>query len=417
MKEPGRKSRSARWAATLYAAADNDLSPHAVRDLDDIGRAGTPLPMFIGFELDSRGSQGTLRYEFMRGVAPDGPRLRAVVERLLEQNSGDPLTLRNHLDWAARRAGAATHWLVVVWGHGIGRRVAPDELSAGGALDMPRLREAFVQAGFGRAAEARMPVEGIWAEGTRGQISILGFDACLMGTIENIAALHDVADIVVASQEIVPARGWPYARILRPEQEVAARGLDPWDVARHIVDAYAAHHGERGVTDVVLSAVSTDFAVELMGRVGTLGRALAEALDSRRGATIRAAVLEARDLAQPFFLIDYVDLADFCHWLGETLAAYPREAGEVRAAAEAVAGRIEKAGPQELHCAKPRLKNGRNSPAVRWASGLSVWLPAQRELFYSHRATYQAAVEGLTDASARDGWPAFLTALHRAPRG
>ena len=46
-----------------------------------------------------------------------------------------------------------------------------------------------------------------------GALDFLGFDACLMATYETASTLQDVANLMVASQELEPGYGWDYTSL------------------------------------------------------------------------------------------------------------------------------------------------------------------------------------------------------------
>jgi hypothetical protein len=69
------------------------------------------------------------------------------------------------------------------------------------------------------------------------KLDILGFDACLMGSLEVVYELRNTADYIVASSFNEPAEGWDYSFL----GEIAPDST-PLDVARMIVDSYREYY-------------------------------------------------------------------------------------------------------------------------------------------------------------------------------
>src|SRR5262245_52521489 len=196
-----RKSLPARsWAMLAYIAGDNNLSDAGVEDIQEMCDEGASPDIHVGVQMDTQGEhEGTLRYE-VTPPDPTGTAHRIVVDRLPEDDSGDPQVLRKFLEWSLGRYPAARR-LVVVWNHGAGfrsprRDIAYDDF--GGSLDMTEIAWALRRAGLGRA----------------NRLQILGFDACLMSMVEIVHHLRDFTELVVGSQQTEPGDGWPYDRVL-----------------------------------------------------------------------------------------------------------------------------------------------------------------------------------------------------------
>ncbi|MBC8505834.1 MAG: hypothetical protein ISR58_00080 [Anaerolineales bacterium] len=86
------------------------------------------------------------------------------------------------------------------------------------------------------------------------QFELIGFDACLMSSLEIYTALAPYARYVVASEEVEPSLGWAYAGFLY--DLVENPGMGGVDLAASIVDHYI-------VDDVIASAVSEEFIENL----------------------------------------------------------------------------------------------------------------------------------------------------------
>lgn len=107
-------------------------------------------------------------------------------------NMGDENTLGEFLSWGVA-AYPADKYACILWDHGGGSvtGIAVDELHGGDTLNLKELA-----AGFFRAER---------------QFELIGFDACLMSTLETAAALSPFGRYMVASQEWEPGTGWDYS--------------------------------------------------------------------------------------------------------------------------------------------------------------------------------------------------------------
>ncbi|HWR57786.1 MAG TPA: clostripain-related cysteine peptidase [Thermodesulfovibrionales bacterium] len=80
-------------------------------------KAGASKDVHVAIQIDTKGEHtGSIRYEI---AEPDfeGKPHRTVIERLSEENTGDPRHLADFAAWAAKRYPARKR-LLVVWNHG-----------------------------------------------------------------------------------------------------------------------------------------------------------------------------------------------------------------------------------------------------------------------------------------------------------
>lgn len=118
-----------------------------------------------------------------------------LVETAENANMGSTETLLDFLNYCvteypAERTG------VILWDHGGGpiKGVCNDERFGMDSLSLNELDEVF--------------------EKLDARFSFIGFDACLMATLDTAAVLSDYADYMIASEELEPSGGWDYAGLL-----------------------------------------------------------------------------------------------------------------------------------------------------------------------------------------------------------
>jgi hypothetical protein len=102
-----------------------------------------------------------------------------------------------------------------------------------------------------------------------------------------------------------------------------------------------------------------------------------------------------RTQVQSYEYADYVDLGHLCSLLGKSISAKA-----VKTTAAATSSRVKAAV----------TANGKYGPGVANSNGLSVWFPAERQLYLNFRAKYVA----LDFYDSYKGWVSFLDAYHSA---
>jgi len=187
---------------------------------------------------------------------------------------------------------------------------------------------------------------------------------------------------MVGSQEIEPADGWPYQRILaslaaNPDMSAEELGLS-------IVDAYAEHYIQSRVDmPITLAALRLQQIMPLTEVVSRVADGLfVELQDSRFYTTT---LLPTIRQVQKFRDRQYADLKHLCLLLAEMPANEP-----IRAAAREVAEWLNIDGPESVIAAARALGAG-----VPFAYGLSIYLPllgavspAYTELEFAHCCTW-----------------------------
>ena len=180
-----------------------------------------------GSDLESESGMGTDDMEEMRNAAPSD-KVRFVVQtggadgwqsdvddsvmqRFVIQNGsitevdtadlssmGSPDTLSDFLVWGTENY-ASEHMGLIFWNHGGGSitGVCFDELHDNDSVSLMEMDAALMTC----------------AEASGRKFDFIGYDACLMGTIEVANVLATYADYMYASEEMEPGSGWDYTAI------------------------------------------------------------------------------------------------------------------------------------------------------------------------------------------------------------
>ncbi|BAS26421.1 clostripain-related cysteine peptidase [Limnochorda pilosa] len=274
---------------------------------------------------------------------PRGPGLELVADGLGSRALADPETLADFIVWSMEDY-PAERYALILWNHGAGSVIGfgADEQHEYASLSIAGIQQALETA----HAETGTALE------------FVGFDACLMATVEVAHALSPFARYMVASQEIEPGNGWDYASSLGAL--VADPQMTGAEFGRIVADSYARHsrQNDDGFADIITLSVidlaRTDRVVEAL-----------DAFVEAAGAEITADPQSLREFSQAIRRsesygngsdesFDMVDLGDLA---AEAADAYGREAEAVRAGlTEAIVYSISGRGKAD-------------------ASGLSVWLP------------------------------------------
>ena len=121
--------------------------------------------------------------------------------RCVYQNAGspamtDPNTLQSFITWC-RQSYPANRNILIFWDHGGGSISGygyDEKNSSAGSMTLAQIDQAL--------------------KGANMKFDFIGFDACLMATVENALMLSKYADYMVASEETEPGVGWYYTNWL-----------------------------------------------------------------------------------------------------------------------------------------------------------------------------------------------------------
>lgn len=162
-----------------------------------------------------------------------------IVEEKPCTSMGDPGTLEDFLVFCETYY-PADHKALLFWDHGggSGTGICFDELYDFDYLTLAELRHAFT-AVYGEPGE---PV-----------FELIGFDACLMATVDVAGVCYGYANYLVASQEVEPGCGWSYDGMLGKLAENP--GIAPLDLARGICDSYYDTCEALGIADMLTLSV------------------------------------------------------------------------------------------------------------------------------------------------------------------
>ena len=170
---------------------------------------------------------------YLQRFKSDGDGLTLLDQRKLA-SMGDPSTLSDFLKWGIK-SYPADRYMVLFWNHGGGSiaGVEFDEVFDSDSLTLPELGEAFKEVGQ--------------------QFEVIGFDTCLMSTLENASILSEYGNYMVASEEYEPGGGWAYTDWTQYLMDHP--GANGKMVGKQICDTYFSKCEDSGDEDMATLAV------------------------------------------------------------------------------------------------------------------------------------------------------------------
>ncbi len=141
------------------------------------------------------------------------------IDTLKDQNMADPALLSSMIQRVFRDY-PAKYTMLLLWDHGGGSvgGVAFDERTDD-SISLEELQTALSQGGQ--------------------HFDIIGFDACLMATLESANALAPYGGYMIASQELEPGGGWNYREIMKAFAKDPV--ITPAALGKSICDSYLQH--------------------------------------------------------------------------------------------------------------------------------------------------------------------------------
>lgn len=240
------------WAVYLYLCGSDLETKYASASRDITEALGVELPEEVKFIILAGGSKEWK----VDGIDAEATHLLRhtgtgidVIDTPSVMNMGHPKTLHDFLKICEENF-PADRKMLILWDHGGGSAggICYDELFDNDALSFAELQEAFTVL-YGESPEEK-PFE------------IIGFDACLMATVDMAGLCAPFANYMVASQQVIPGCGWKYDGFLSALAENP--DMDGEELGRVICDTYYEGCEELGLEDdITLSVINLDTIADL----------------------------------------------------------------------------------------------------------------------------------------------------------
>lgn len=348
---------AASWTIIYYGTADNDLEAALVADVKEMTRAG------FGGEVNLYGliDRSPIDHSDPYGEYVDGElgelgdfstakAFRVVGDELIEDldlgevDMADPDTL----GWfvaEVMRVSPSDHTALILSDHGAGAYAFGVDEGSGQATVMTAQD----------ISRALLPA--VIANG-RG-LDVIAFDACLMANLEVTGWISGIADLLVASEDLIPGTGFRYDDL---SALTADPSMDPREFASLLVDSFGEQYATSEFATTSLSVTDLETTLTLDSAVTSLAEALA---DTDHHIGFRAAVADSTSQIALDDVYGFVDLGDLARRL-----AQPGNPDDVRIAADAVWAALDRS-----------IVESWGGLARSAATGMSIAVPTRPEVF------------------------------------
>ena len=204
------------WGFYVYMAGDNTLYEEVTDDLNEMKMVGSNSNLEIVALTDQLLGNDSHAYHVVKhGVEETSlSEINATWENEIDMGDGE--TLKDFMVWATTEYPAKRK-ILVIWDHGSGwKKVAEDQ---GSHLTVPEIRQSIEDY---RQITGDPP------------LTLIGFDACLMGMFEIAYELKDQAEMIHGSEAYEPLEGWTYNHLLYKLDQQTTNS----ELAYHIVNDY-----------------------------------------------------------------------------------------------------------------------------------------------------------------------------------
>ncbi len=260
--------------------------------------------------------------------------------KCLVQNAGnpamtDPDTLASFIQWCAKNFPANRNELIL-WDHGGGSITGygyDEKNTRTGSMTLAGIDKALKDGGV--------------------TFDFIGFDTCLMATVENGLMLNDYADYMIASEETEPGLGWYYTDWLTALSRNTS--MPTLQIGKTIVDNFvdACSTSCRGQLTTLSVVDLAELSNTVPAPLKAFSKSISGLINDNAYKTVSTARNGTREFAQST-RIDQIDLVHFAENLNNT---------EAQALAEALTGAV---------------KYNRTSSNMTHAYGLSVYFPYRK---------------------------------------
>ena len=282
--------------------------------------------------------------------------------RRLEENFGkDSMVTSSTLTSFIRYCTAnypANRNELILWDHGGGSVTGfgyDEKKPTSGAMSLKDISEALRNAGA--------------------EFDFIGFDACLMATLETGLMLDDYADYMIASEETEPGLGWYYADWLTKLSQNTS--MPTVEIGKNIVDDFVSHcnmycSGQKTTLSVIDLA---ELSATVPDKLKDFASSTTELINNNDYKVISDARSQTREFS-PSSKIDQIDLVHLAYNIGTA---------ESKALADSLLGAV---------------KYNKTSSSITNAYGLSIYFPYKKSSRVdSAVATYEAI--GIDDSYSR----------------
>ncbi|MCR5300849.1 MAG: peptidase C11 [Lachnospiraceae bacterium] len=261
--------------------------------------------------------------------------------KLLEEDMGnvsmsDPATLTSFIKYCSSNFPANRNELIL-WDHGSGSLsgYAYDEkFPQSGSMSLTGIKKAISDSGV--------------------KFDFVGFDACLMATVETALMLSDYADYMIASEETEPGVGWYYTNWLTELSKDTS--MPTTQIGKNIVDDFVSVCDRKcpGQKSTLSVTDLAEIAAKVPDKLNSFSTSTSKLISDVNG---YMTVSDARNRAKEFAQSSKIDQIDFIHFAKLLDTPQSNELAETLSAC---------------------VKYNRTQRSITNANGLSVYFPYKK---------------------------------------
>ena len=340
----------------LVYLISSDLQDAAARDIIEMEKAVPTSKINIILETGGGGEQNPLPakktlIDFsspQRSIISNG-KIQTIMY-LDKVNMGQSRTLSDFITWGISKF-PARNYAIFFWDHGSGVNGFGNDLNFNDTLTPYELQLALQES------------TGL----THKKFELIGFDACLMASIEILNHIYPYGNYMVFSEELVPSWGWDYTTILNGLNSNSE--MNGAFLGKLIVDSYFQSSKqasqERGLaTDrgITMSVMNLSAVPQLVNRTMDLSNALSAQITDHDSAISLSRVIDftenyGQSATGSSGLVDFYDLTT------NLRNAFPLLTPQIEALRKSISEVV--------------IYNSRGDAKVN-AHGISVYIPLQK---------------------------------------
>ena len=364
------------WTVLVYMAADNNLESAAIKDFNELEDSvfadyanSNVLVLFDRNESfdQTNGNWSDTRLfcvkkdtnSLSKNIVSqrlDCPRLGLSADEETELDMADKDNLCGFLEFAAQKY-PASHYALIVWGHGTGWRSENASLQKENrafAIDCGSSSTNYMTLSDMRSA----------IEDSAVHLDVLAFDTCYGGIIESFYEFKDCADYIIASQSAVSGDGWNYTAFL---DSVAASDCSAKTFCDSAVEQFKEQYKDFAMNGI--AAVKTCAIEELYAAFDSFFDAARLKIDCHEAAVLALERIFSQALifrGGSFPCDSYVDIFSIASVLSKEFSLEQ----ELNALKTAIENSIEKSFSSETACGIGVNFCVESAPSVPCSNGL-----------------------------------------------
>ncbi len=298
------KAPEKEWTFLMFLNGNNNLDYAATEDVNEMEEVGSTDSVNVVVQWASMRRTSVQRLLIQKDDNSDVVN-SPVVEDMGPVDMGDWKSFVDFVAWGKEHYPAKKYF-ITIWNHGGGWHLNQN--------DQPAVKDISWDDKTGHSIRTEQlgfalnEISGILGQ----KVDIYGSDACLMSMVEVAGEMTEAVQVMVGSQEVEPADGWPYAAFFNAWKNLGPES-DAASVASILTRTYkeSYENGDQSTSaQVTLSALDLSKTAELNASVAALASAIENQSDEGKEQTSHAA---GRTIS--FYESDYIDLGDFANQL------------------------------------------------------------------------------------------------------